>query len=578
MSSTSYVLVDNDFSQSKQIYMPRQIKAREMSFDSIRGNFNNFISKIDRKIEGIKQKGQEIKSDSKSALTVAKAKLARLEEKIKVLSAKFDPVELVHNRPIKLRKHMMENTYLSSGQIYSIGKSEQVPDTMDKVNSSDAMIDNPSRISVPRSGMFDDPKSQKVLKKIVRSGMFDDPDEGKQLHRMVRSGMFDDPEKSKVLKKLVRSGMFDDPKEDGIKKAVRSGMFDDPVEAKALKKIIRSGMFDEPVEQKVLKKIVRSGMFDDPEESKVLKKIVRSGMFDDPDSYEDGKGSVVNVNDLNREIDSELERIKVSKNGSAAKINKYDSKESEKSTPKPKLRLDDSGRVVIVPYDKSVGNVSNGFKSLNISTYLLGDIFTPTPKREHNIETNPELTILNRDMPIIADEKEESESNKYVLQEELEDPIEEFMFDIVSDEYENDSWNANSINSERVDVFSDKKREYELLKGKVQVLTKEKEKIAERKTKAEMSAEETSEAARLSKQERINSIKELDERIQVLRQYTELLEIDCNDDMRKTMVAEKDEEMNRNFININNKKTAENKEIINEIDSIIGQEEKGFSK
>ena len=45
MSSTSYVLVDNDFSQSKQIYMPRQIKAREMSFDSIRGNFNSFLSK-----------------------------------------------------------------------------------------------------------------------------------------------------------------------------------------------------------------------------------------------------------------------------------------------------------------------------------------------------------------------------------------------------------------------------------------------------------------------------------------------------------------------------------------------------
>lgn len=126
-------LLDNDYNLVSREASPRQIKTRSKSFSSISGVFTNFrISRLEKKLEKSRKSfvNQKINKNLGDSSVVRKTEkdiekkakaIAKIEEKIMILSKEDVPTNYVENRAIKLRKNMMSNLSHNSSMAYSLG-------------------------------------------------------------------------------------------------------------------------------------------------------------------------------------------------------------------------------------------------------------------------------------------------------------------------------------------------------------------------------------------------------------------------------------------------------------------------
>ena len=109
-----------------------QIKTRPASFNSILGVWNDFrlkyyTDKLKSEKESALTQTFDVSSDKKltdnavEQITNKSIIIARLEEKIKILSKQSVPTNYVDNRAIKLRSKMMNNLVINCDNAYSIG-------------------------------------------------------------------------------------------------------------------------------------------------------------------------------------------------------------------------------------------------------------------------------------------------------------------------------------------------------------------------------------------------------------------------------------------------------------------------
>ena len=128
-----FEFVDRDYSKCSKETMPRQIKTRKKSFESIVSKYTEFKKSLYEKgyndlIEKTLSSNyadsnveQEIESNS--------LLIATLEKEIKILSKEDVPSRFIKSRAIKLRKSMMENLVRNSDGLYTIGlKKEDIVD------------------------------------------------------------------------------------------------------------------------------------------------------------------------------------------------------------------------------------------------------------------------------------------------------------------------------------------------------------------------------------------------------------------------------------------------------------------
>lgn len=147
-------LLDNDYNLVSRKASPRQIKTRSKSFSSISGIFTKFrISRLEKKLEKSRKSfvNQEIHKNLGDSSVVRKTEkniekkakaIAKIEEKIMILSKENVPTNYVENRAIKLRKNMMSNLSHNSSMAYSLGIKSEADETkaIDKIFNEDSPL------------------------------------------------------------------------------------------------------------------------------------------------------------------------------------------------------------------------------------------------------------------------------------------------------------------------------------------------------------------------------------------------------------------------------------------------------
>lgn len=153
-------LLDNDYNLVSRKASPRQIKTRSKSFSSISGIFTKFrISRLEKKLEKSRKSfvNQEIHKNLGDSSVVRKTEkniekkakaIAKIEEKIMILSKENVPTNYVENRAIKLRKNMMSNLSHNSSMAYSLGIKSEADETkaIDKIFNEDSPLSINERV------------------------------------------------------------------------------------------------------------------------------------------------------------------------------------------------------------------------------------------------------------------------------------------------------------------------------------------------------------------------------------------------------------------------------------------------
>ena len=129
MADDNLELVDREYGECPREEYPRQIKTRKASFNSILQRFTNFrIKRLQAKLGRMEKDSltsQYFQSNPEGALEKKSKTIARIEEKIKVLSKEDVPSDYVRKRAIKLKKRMIENLHKNANNLYSIGMSKR---------------------------------------------------------------------------------------------------------------------------------------------------------------------------------------------------------------------------------------------------------------------------------------------------------------------------------------------------------------------------------------------------------------------------------------------------------------------
>ena len=145
MAVENIELVDREYGNCSKKAMPRQIKTRKTSFANIVERFRQFrIRRLERKMAKIVDKtlSDDYKEKRISSKLMAKSKkLAKLEEKIKLLSREEVPSNFVKSRAIKLRNYMMENAERSAYGLYFVDLDDE--DVLNFVANGEVEINNP---------------------------------------------------------------------------------------------------------------------------------------------------------------------------------------------------------------------------------------------------------------------------------------------------------------------------------------------------------------------------------------------------------------------------------------------------
>lgn len=153
-------LLDNDYNLVSRKASSRQIKTRSKSFSSISGIFTKFrISRLEKKLEKSRKSfvNQEIHKNLGDSSIVRKTEkniekkakeIAKIEEKIMILSKENVPTNYVENRAIKLRKNMMSNLSHNSSMAYSLGIKTEADEAkaIDKIFNEDSPLSINERV------------------------------------------------------------------------------------------------------------------------------------------------------------------------------------------------------------------------------------------------------------------------------------------------------------------------------------------------------------------------------------------------------------------------------------------------
>ena len=153
-------LLDNDYNLVSRKASSRQIKTRSKSFSSISGIFTKFrISCLEKKLEKSRKSfvNQEIHKNLGDSSIVRKTEkniekkakeIAKIEEKIMILSKENVPTNYVENRAIKLRKNMMSNLSHNSSMAYSLGIKTEADEAkaIDKIFNEDSPLSINERV------------------------------------------------------------------------------------------------------------------------------------------------------------------------------------------------------------------------------------------------------------------------------------------------------------------------------------------------------------------------------------------------------------------------------------------------
>ena len=588
MTEEMYNVVDRDYGRCHEISAPRKIRTKSTSFGSIRARFNEFrLNLLQKKLDRIQEKAltddylrnKLEKQVDKKALAIAK-----LEEKIMILSKENVPENFVSNRALKLRNNMFQNLTYKCGRYYSIGlekkeeifgstESEVAPALVSSEIVEEKETENsegvPEISDIPVAAMVNSSDSDQI-------DVVPDSLERKQIEDAVNSefAALGDPIVNKT------------ESEDEIEEYTSS-------ESSSLSANEVQSVIDESFnELESIPEIV--GPYEDtPKKDESLdnvsinistgeKTYVDDAQQEDPtliSSDVEGSSPTLSVDDIKQEVDDVINKIKVSRNESnSARVSHFDADGNKRSrrrdeyvpmtdeeirASQEKLGFDEHGNLLpkkeeLATGDKMVSTASVIGKNLTpfvVPNLSFDAVFVPTQSEEKIPETQ-----LRGDTVLVPD-RDDSEAK--VVNKDFE-KVDEFRMT-------RDDKNQISTTTSSTTEYQIKRDEYNALKEKAALLVQKRDEIRRRKLAAQEAAEAAAARALEAKRMLEESQKRCDEEMNRLRQFTAELEEDCDRDLKSVELAENDAKMNETFAQMQRKKVDQNDRIISEIGSILGE-------
>jgi hypothetical protein len=594
----------------------RQIKTRNTSFNSILGAWNRFLlnhynNKLDKMKEEIVTDKFKVDSEGKlsdnsiNKIEKKSEAIARLEEKIKILSLDDVPSNYVSERKIKLRDNMMANLTFNSRNAYSVGINK-----MDKVfeNNTDIQIEQNDKIESDDSlnvaalpaeesysgGYSSDPShtlNEDAIAAILKESVA-------SLGESVQKTLDEDALNSETSAK-------DKPIRDDIQivptdvvRNIASNVIDEKFEEVDSNDYSNRALSTTPEEEKestssinITPEDVRNSVedafksvemranakvIDSDTVNEVVNGKIENVNLDDVSSVQNTENVDSNVvineesnnnldaSDVKNIIDNSIADVKkVSRNNSyAAKLSRFDNdgKRKEKYNYTPMTDDEIAAARENIEYDKYEKIYSNENKTKNDEDIVKNEnpvINFPT------VNFNEIFNPANNDSTVVHTDTDSVDEYSFVEDGDNNNNNNNLTFDF-SDATPND-FNYAAENLKSVDDFVALKKQIESLKEK-QAASK---KRAEDAVKAQQQA---AKKAADAKKKAAESSEAYNKMLEHLRDYYEALQEDCDYNNHQADIAEQDAECNERFIDTQNKIASSNMKLINEMNELISSE------
>ena len=624
MAFENIELVDRDYENCSKEAMPRQIKTRSLSFRNIVEKFRQFrIRRLERKMEKIVDKtlsSDYSKRKIADKLMSKSLKLARLEEKIRILQKENVPSKFVKSRAIKLRNYMMENTVKSAAGLYFVDLDDS--DVLGFVSADESALNNPESIAeadVPvEAPAVEDNNSIDLSSQVIDrdsltdsiNNEFNNLENGNKLDS---EGINNDTVSSVIENSLsdVGNNSINDiviPEEGNNNNNLVSALKDIGVVPEEEGNITVSEATDNPelnnsvVVPEVAPTIEETATDTNNEISKeTVESVINDTLVDASDDVKDDGATfvspeevsmVVGNNDIADQVDSS-ESIEdslsegVSTVVSEDTISDKNADEEAISSDKIKQFMDSAFKNVS---KSEVSNVNpekfdeNGgirFKhhytpmtdaEIAESRNKINSLVDFVPKKQSNEAIADIFATLagnangQRSIPVIV----ESRSDDV----ETEKDIADYTFeDTSSIEIESEKDETDAAVIDVSDSRQSKISEFNKLKDKILQLKEKSSTVSRDKIDAQTSAREIAIRAEDAKKKAAQSDADLQSKVEQMRRYCEGLEQDCENTIKETQQLQDDIRNNTSIIEKQEDKYDENIRMIGEIDRLMGSEE-----
>ena len=630
MAFENIELVDRDYENCSKEAMPRQIKTRSLSFRNIVEKFRQFrIRRLERKMEKIVDKtlsSDYSKSKIADKLMSKSLKLARLEEKIRILQKENIPSKFVKSRAIKLRNYMMENTVKSAAGLYFVDLDDS--DVLGFVSADESALNNPESIAeadVPvEAPAVEDNNSIDLSSQVIDrdsltdsiNNEFSNLENGNELDS---EGINNDTVSSVIENSLsdVDNNSINDiviPKENNNNNLV-SALKDIGVVPEEEGNRTVSEATDNPelnnsvVVPEVAPTIEETATDTNNEISKeTVESVINDTLVDVADDVKDDGATfvspeevsmVVGNNDVAEQVDTS-ESIDDSLNEDISTVGPEDiksdenvefvedSKGDEINSDKIKEFMDSAFRNVSKSEASAINpekfDENGGIRFKYHYTPMTDDEIAESREKINSLEDfvpekNDEaianlFTSLgdsttesdDRSMPVIV----ESRSDDV----ETEKDIADYTFeDTSSVEVEPEKEDSDAAVIDVSETRQSKISEFNKLKDKILELREKSSAVSKDKIDAQTSAREIALKAEEAKKKAEQSDADLQNKVEQMRRYCEGLEQDCENTIRETSQIQDDIKNNSSIIEMQEDKYDENTRMIDEIDRLMGSEE-----
>ena len=634
MAFENIELVDRDYENCSKEAMPRQIKTRSLSFRNIVEKFRQFrIRRLERKMEKIVDKtlsSDYSKSKIADKLMSKSLKLARLEEKIRILQKENIPSKFVKSRAIKLRNYMMENTVKSAAGLYFVDLDDS--DVLGFVSADESALNNPESIAeadvpVEAPAVEDnnsiDLSSQVIDRDSLTDSINNEFNNLENCNKLDSEGINNDTVSSVIENSLsdVDNNSINDiviPEEknnnnnnNNLVSALKDiGVVPEEEGNKTVSEAIDNPELNNSVVVPEVAPTIEETATDTNNEisKETVESVINDTLVDVADDVKDDGATfvspeevsmVVGNNDVAEQVDTS-ESIDDSLNEDISTVGPEDiksdenvefvedSKGDEINSDKIKEFMDSAFRNVSKSEASAINpekfDENGGIRFKYHYTPMTDDEIAESREKINSLEDfvpekNDEaianlFTSLgdsttesdDRSMPVIV----ESRSDDV----ETEKDIADYTFeDTSSVEVEPEKEDSDAAVIDVSETRQSKISEFNKLKDKILELREKSSAVSKDKIDAQTSAREIALKAEEAKKKAEQSDADLQNKVEQMRRYCEGLEQDCENTIRETSQIQDDIKNNSSIIEMQEDKYDENTRMIDEIDRLMGSEE-----
>ncbi len=563
-----------------------QLRTRPSSFASILGAWRNWrISLAEKRLENKKDKllKEEFKAAADGHLTEAANNaliqktqaIAKLEEKIRILSRENVPRNFVATHAIKLRKKMYENMAFNGNNAYVVGA-----DKYEKVFE-------PEPIPVP--------EAEPVIPEVDNNVNMTDS--------------------SELVEDIAASADTTSVEVPVVEEVAPEKKEVEVVPSELQRGAIQAAIDNEFEKIKNSQKIKMVAPEDVAEAVKNVSTVSRSDIASEIDAHLDQIDAPVDesqnfqneINSVFADADAHLNDMKVNQNGSsAAKIDRYNDEGLVAEKPwieeEQKIKDDDIPKVIDIPVNNDP--VEEPREEIPVADTVVDDVLD-VPVQPEPVEETPDskewvpltdeqIELFRKDLeehPIVStvsDDLEDYPDPNVTLPEDIELPTQDEAvrdFVVVTPDREEHPTNVEEfvpVETEPVSTDANErvisvnhetsKEELEQLRARIEGLKARQHASKKAMDEAERMDQNTAERATEALRDREESDLVREEQIGRLREYGDALEEDCIFNENRARIAIENVECNERFIQLQRERIRDNDELIDSLSSLVGPE------